>query len=171
MSRIYVGPTTLYDLGQVGELGLLTAMDGQLVVPEPVLAGITVEPAATALERFVDEEPVSTAVDEAEVERALDVLDADGTTPSVAIVAGILAHADHDDRYAVGVVTEDRRLRSIAEGFGASTTSSFGVVVRAALSDSSLKPGHVKRIVRRMDSYGLHMTGELRERAVGEAGG
>lgn len=171
MSRVYVGPTTLYDLGQVGELDLLTAVDGELAVPTPVVDEITVEPAATALDRFLETESVTTAIDETEVATAKDVLEVDAATPSVAIVAGILAHADPEDRYAVGVVTEDRRLRSIAEGFGASTTSSFGVVVRAALSDDSLKPGHVKRIVRRMDSYGLNMTGELRERAVGEASG
>lgn len=171
MSRIYVGPTTLFDLGQVGELDLLTALDGELVVPEPVVDEITVEPAETALARFLDEESVTTAVDETELASAKNVLDTEAVTPSVSIVAGILAHTDGDDRTAVGIVSEDRRLRSIAEGFGASTTSSFGVVVRAAVSDSSLKPGHVKRIVRRMDSHGLHMTGELRERAVGEASG
>ena len=171
MSRIYVGPTTLYDLGQVGELDLLTALDGELVIADPVAAEITVEPAATALERFRTEETVTTTLDEGEIDAARRVLDAEQTTASVAVVAGILAHADADDPTGVGVVSEDRRLRSLAEGFGASTTSSFGVVVRAALSDSSLKPGHVKRIVRRMDSYGLHMTGEMRERAVGEAGG
>lgn len=171
MSRIYVGPTTLYDLGQVGELDLLTALDGELVVPDPVAAEITVEPARTALDRFLDEEDVTTALDEGELDRARQVLDVEDVTASVAVVAGILAHVDSEDRTAVAVVSEDRRLRSLATGFGASTTSSFGVVVRAALSDSSLKPGHVKRIVRRIDSHGLHMTGELRERAVGEASG
>jgi len=171
VSRVYVGPTPLYDLGQVGELDLLTALDGQLVIPRPVIEEITVEPAETALERFIEEESIETAVDEAEIGAARDVLDVERTTASAAIVAGILAHTDPDDRTAVGVVSDDRRLRSITEGFGASSTSSFGVVVRAALSDSSLKPGHVKRIVRRMDSYGLHMTGEMRERAVGAANG
>lgn len=171
MTRIYVGPTTLYDLGQVGELELLTAFDGDLVVPEPVGDAIDVEPAATALEEFLERESVDSALEDDDVPRAQQVLDVDSTTPSVAIVAGILADADHEDRTAVAVVSEDRRLRSIAEGFGASVTSSFGVVVRAAVEDSTLKTGHVKRIVRRLDAHGLHMTGELRERAVGDVSG
>lgn len=171
MSRIYVGPTTLYDLGQVGELDLLTVLDGELVIPEPVAAEMTVEPVETALAEFLEEESIATDTDEATLDAAKDVLDVEAVTATAAVVAGVLAHADADDRTAVGVVSEDARLRSIAEGFGASTTSSFGVVVRAALADTTLKTSHVKRIVRRMDSHGLHMTGELRELAVGEAGG
>lgn len=171
MTRIYVGPTTLYDLGRVGELDLLTVFDGELAIPTSVVDEITVEPARTALAEFVESESITTAVDEDEFGRAKAVFDADDVTPSVAIVAGILAHADPDDRTAVAVVSGDRRLRSIAEGFGASVTSGFGVVARAAVEDTTLKPGHVKRIIRRMDSGGLHMTGELRERAIGEASG
>jgi hypothetical protein len=114
---------------------------------------------------------VTTTLAEGELARARSVLDATAVTPSVGVVAGILAHGDHDDRTAVGVVTEDRRLRSLAEGFGASVTSSFGVVVRAAVEDSTLKTSHVKRIVRRLDAHGLHMTGELRERALGDVSG
>ncbi len=35
-------------------------------------------------------------------------------------------------------------------------------------SGKSLEPTQAKRIVRRIDQHGMHLTGELRERAVGE---
>jgi len=171
VSRIYVGPTALYDLGQVGELDLLTSLDGTLVVPDEVAAEVDVEPARTALEHFLEAAPIETDTDVATLEKARSVLGDDAPTSSAAIVAGLLAHRDPDDRTVVAVVSEDRRLRRVGQGLGASVTSSFGVVIRAALSDPSIKPGHVKRIVKRMDRNGLHMTGEMRERAVGEAGG
>ncbi len=47
MTRIYVGPTALYSLGQVGELSLLDAFDGDIVIPEPVIDEVQVEPTAT----------------------------------------------------------------------------------------------------------------------------
>jgi len=171
MSRIYVGPTAIYDLGMVGELDLLTSLDGTLVVPDEVAAEVDVEPARTALETFLDDEPIETDTDIAALDRARKVLGDDAPTASAAVVAGLIAHRDPEDRTAVAVVSEDRRLRRVGQGFGASVTSSFGVVIRAALSTPSIKPGYVKRIVKRMDGHGLHMTGEMRERAVGEAGG
>ena len=84
------------------------------------------------------------------------------------MLAGVLAHRDSDDRAAVAVVSEDRTVRRMAQGLGAEVTSSFGVVVRAAIEDKYLKPTQAKRIVRRIDQHGTHLTGELRERAVGE---
>jgi len=48
---------------------------------------------------------------------------ADDTHEAV-ILAGVLAHVDSDDRTAVGVVSEDARLRTLAEGFGASASRS-----------------------------------------------
>mgnify|MGYP000480615639 FL=1 len=56
----------------------------------------------------------------------------------------------------------------MARGLGAEVTSSFGVVVRATLEDKYLSQSQAKRIVRRIDQHGMHLTGELRERAVGE---
>jgi hypothetical protein len=114
---------------------------------------------------------VETDTDIAALDRARKVLGDDAPTASAAVVAGLIAHQDPGDRTAVAVVSEDRRLRRVGQGLGASVTSSFGVVIRAALSDPSIKPGHVKRIVKRMDGNGLHMTGEWRARAAGDAGG
>ncbi|MFB6150485.1 MAG: hypothetical protein ABEJ40_01640 [Haloarculaceae archaeon] len=170
MTRVYVGPTSAYSLGTVGELDLLEHLDGQLVVPEAVAEQVTTDPAKTGLADFVDEADVSQAVPDRAYERATDVLGVEAGTHEAAILAGVLAHADPDDRTAVGVVSEDRRLRTLAEGLGATVTSGFGVVVRAAIEDKYLSRAQAKRIVRRMDDHGLGMTGELREQAVGEIG-
>lgn len=64
---------------------------------------------------------------EASVAEAARVAD---STHEAAVLAGVLAHGDPADRTAVGVVSEDARLRTLAEGLGAPVTSSFGVVVR-----------------------------------------
>jgi hypothetical protein len=115
VSRIYVGPTPLFDLGMVGELDLLTSMDGTLVVPEEVSAEITVEPAKTAMETFFEENPIERTTDEGTLEQARNILGDDAPTASAAVVAGLLAHRDSDDRTAVvsgdrlgGVNVEDR---------------------------------------------------------------
>lgn len=170
MTRVYVGPTALTALGSVGELDLLTHFDGRLVVP-PVVAGeVSTEPARTGLAEFLDECGVSQAVPERAHDRATDILGVDDGTHEAAILAGVLAHADPDDRTAVGVVSEDARLRTLAEGLGAAVTSSFGVVVRAASEDKYLSRTQAKRIVRRMDDQGLGMTGAVREQVVGDIG-
>ena len=171
MTRIYVGPTTVYSLGQVGELSLLTSFDGDVVVPDPVVAESTVEPAATNLEELLDGDDVETeSEDQADVERTGRLLGEKDVGAAASVIAGVLAHRDPEDRSAVAVVSEDRTVRRMARGLGAEVTSSFGVVVRATLEDKYLSPRQAKRIVRRIDQHGMHLTGELRERAVGEIG-
>ncbi|WP_277540261.1 hypothetical protein [Haloarcula laminariae] len=167
MTRIYVGPTAVYSLGQVGELALLDAFDGDVVVPGPVADAVDVEPAATNLAEYLDS-GVETSVDESRVERARSVLGDKDIGAAETVLAGVLAHRDRRDRSAVAVVSEDRTVRRTAQGLGAEVTSSFGVVVRAAIEDKYLSPTQAKRIVRRIDQHGMHLTGELRERAVGE---
>ena len=168
MTRIYVGPTVLYGLGQVGELPLLTHFDGRLVIPEAVRAAVDADPAKTALAEFVADEDVSTAVPSKALDRVRSMLDVDDETHEAVILAGVLAHRDPDDRSAVAVLSEDTHLRALAQSLGASVSSSYGVVARAAIEDKYLSPAAAKRIIRRIDKHGLHTTGELRERAVGE---
>ncbi|QIO22097.1 hypothetical protein [Haloarcula sp. JP-L23] len=168
MTRIYLGPTAVYSLGQVGELSLLEAFDGDVVIPDPVVEAVPVEPTATNLSEFLEGGDVETTVDEGQIERARSVLGEKDIGAAVTVLAGVLAHRDQSDRSAVAVVSEDRTVRRTAQGLGAEVTSSFGVVVRAAIEDKYLSPTQAKRIVRRIDQHGMHLTGELRERAVGE---
>lgn len=168
MTRIYVGPTAVYSLGQVGELSLLPSFDGEVVLPEAVREEVVVEPTATNLAALLDGDDVTIAEDDEYLDAAQSLLGEKDIGAALSVVAGVLAHRDPDDRAAVAVVSEDRTVRRMARGLGAEVTSSFGVVVRATLEDKYLSPSQAKRIVRRIDQHGLHLTGELRERAVGE---
>jgi len=168
VTRIYVGPTALYSLGQVGELSLLDSFDGDIVIPEPVIESVPVEPTGTNLAEYLDGNDVETAVDDGHIEQAHSLLGSKDLGAAVTVLAGVLAHRQDDDRSAVAVVSEDRTIRRTAQGLGAEVTSSFGVVVRATIEDKYLSPAQAKRIVRRIDQHGMHLTGELRERAVGE---
>jgi predicted nucleic acid-binding protein len=173
MILVDAGP--LYDLGQIGELELLPSFDGDLVIPEAVRSEVTVEPAATNLTRFVDEHDVGDEVRGAEEADEADcltdaraLLDATETTSDVVLIAGLLAARDRDADAAL--VSDDRRLRAIAEGLGATVTGTFGVVVRATTGDKYFSTPQAKRVIRRTDHHGLQMTGTLRERAIGEVG-
>lgn len=165
--ELYVDANVLYDLGQTGELELLSVLDGTLVIPERVSEEITVEPAATNLDRFLDEQDVETAPDiEDWIEDATHLLDADSETSDVSLVACLLGSRTRGDDAAL--VSDDRKLRAIAEGLDATVTGTFGVIVRAALDDKYFHTSQAKRVIRRMDHHGVQMTGRLREQAIGE---
>lgn len=165
--RVYVDATPLYDLGQVGDLDLLGVVDGDLTVPRAVVDELTVEPAATNLDRFLAEYAVDTDPEtEAWLDAAVQLLEASERTSDVHLVAGLLASRDRGEEFAL--VSDDRRLRAIADGLGATITGTFGIVVRASLDDKYFPKTQAKRVVRRTDHHGLQMTGQLRERAVGE---
>jgi predicted nucleic acid-binding protein len=72
------------------------------------------------------------------------------------------AAQDRDD--PVGVVSDNRRVRTVPRGLGATVTGTVGVVARA-VEERGLSVDEGREPVRRVDSHGLHMTGELREKA------
>jgi predicted nucleic acid-binding protein len=167
---ILVDATTLYELGQVGELELLDSFEGTIVVLDAVADEVTVEPAATNLERFLDEYDVTTTLDIDTFEAdAMALLDADERTSDVVLVAALLAGREREEDTAL--VSGDKRLRAIADGLDATVTSTFGVVVRAATDDKYFSTTQAKRVIRRTDHHGVQMTGTLRERAIGEVSG
>jgi predicted nucleic acid-binding protein len=164
---IYVDATPLYDLGQIGELELLASFEAELVIPQRVVDEITVEPAATNLARLLDEQPVETDPEiEAWIDDAKRLLDVAEETSDVALIACLLA-AREDDEDAI-LVSDDRRLRALAEGLGATVTGTFGLTARASMDDKYFSITQAKRVIRRTDHHGLQMTGQLRERAIGE---
>jgi predicted nucleic acid-binding protein len=164
---ILVGPVVLYELGMVGELGLLGAFEGDLVVPDAVIAEVDVEPAATNLARFLEETDAATAADTDAFEAdARALLGVDTLTADAVLVAALLAARDRGEDAAVA--SDDRRVRAVADGLGATVTGTFGTVARAASEDKYFRASQANRVVRRTDSHGLQMTGRLRERAVGE---
>lgn len=171
--RVYVDATPLYNLGMVGETELLGSLAGELVVPAAVQAEIDVEPAATNLDYLLEEEPVDTEPPIGEFrEQAGRLLDDDPATVDAAVIGGVLAEREAADGTPVcGFVSDDRRLRRLADGLGAAVASTFAVVVRTALMDKYFTASQAKRVLRRIDGHGLVTTGPLREQAVGGVGG
>lgn len=168
--RVYVDATPLYNLGTIGETDLLAALDGDLVVPEAVRAEVTTEPAAANLERLLADEEVTTGPDRSGyIERAAGLLGDDDWSVDTTLLAGVLAERDAvAERPCCGLVSDDRRVRRLADGLGASVTSTFGVVVRASLGDKYFPTSQAKRVIRRLDGHGLLTTGPLREQAIGD---
>lgn len=156
---VYVDATTLIALGNVGELELLRNFDGEIVVLPAVRDEVTTQPALKNVETFVGSDRVATEDDtcEEKLDEAREVLGEEDKNGDVWIVACILA------RDEVAVVSDDRRVRTVANGLGATVTGTVGVVVRAVTEGMSEKEG--KELVRRVDEHGLHMTAELREKA------
>lgn len=163
MTRIYVDATTLIALGTIGELALLESFDGTPVVLPSIRDEVTTEPAETNLERLCERAAIETTVSDLELddERAKDVLGEPDVNGDVRIIAAVLAHLEANDR--VAIVSDDRRLRTIAGGLGATVTGTIGVIVSAV--EAGLAEDEAKTVVRRVDEHGLHMTAELRAKA------
>lgn len=161
---IYGDASTLIALGSIAELGLLSAFDGDPVVPGPVLVEVTTEPARTNVDRFCDRDhvPVKPESSLRGMDQALEVLGEEEPTGDSSIVGEVLTETGADE--AVGVVSDDLRVRRVARGLGATVTGTIGVVVRN-VEANRLTGDEAKDVVRRVDGHGLHMTGELRERA------
>lgn len=157
---VYLDATTLIALGSVDELDLLTVFDRDLVVLDSVSEEVTSEPARTALRQFREARELGTSksVDGAVVERARETLGETERNGDVELIARVLAYDD------IGVVSDDQRVRTTARTLGATVTGTIGVVVRA-VSAGRITADEGKELVRRLDSHGLHLTGELREQA------
>ncbi|WP_458190925.1 hypothetical protein [Haladaptatus sp. NG-WS-4] len=161
--QVFIDATTLISLGTIGELNLLTNVAGDLVILPLVGAEVTTEPAQTNLTRFVNNHEVRTddpAVHD-RINQAKEVLGEPTENGDVHLIAAVLAYTN-DDR-SIGVISDDRRVRTTARGLGATVTGTIGVIVRAV--DEGLPPQDARELVDRVDSHGLHMTGNLREKA------
>lgn len=156
--RVYVDATTIIALGGVDRLELLEELDGDLGVFDRVAEEVTLEPAATNLETWLDSGGHRTAGKslEKQLSRAREVLDEPEENGDVYLVAAALADED------AAVVSDDRRVRTVCRGFGAKVTGTYGVVVRAVAE--GLPPEEAKEVVREIDRQGLHSTADLREK-------
>ena len=168
--EIYIDATALIALGDVGHLALLENVDGRCVVPETVAAEVTTQPTRTRVETLTDSDSgpptarLQTTIDipQNNLDAATDVLGESTTNGDTEIVASVLWMRDRGD--PVAVISDDRRVRTVANEFGAIVTGTIGVVVRAVRE--GLAADEAKAIVREIDSQGLHLTGELRETAL-----
>lgn len=160
MTKIYVDATTLIALGTINELELLTCFDGEIRIPDAVVQEVTTEPATTSLDQFIagGEPRIPTVVPNDELATAQEILGEDEPNGDSHLLAAVLADDD------VAVVSDDQRVRTTAQTLGANVTGTIGVIVRAV--EDGLPPAEAKELVRRIDGHGLHMTGELREKAL-----
>ncbi|GAA0282960.1 hypothetical protein [Halobacterium noricense] len=158
---VLVDATALIALGSVGRVDLLANLDGDVLVPETVVDEVTTEPARTNVSTFLDSQQVTDSVSDEFTADAQRLLGDERVHGDVELVAGVRSH--HADDRSVAVVSDDRRVRTVAEGLGATVTGTVGVVVRAV--HEGMDPEDAKDLVREIDSHGLHMTGELREKA------
>ena len=163
MTRIFLDATTLIALGTIGELKQLTSFTGELVILPAVKNEVTTEPAQTNLNRFIDQYAVETTDPAAQdrVQQAKAVLGENKQNGDVSLIAAVLADTAADR--PVGVVSDDQRVRTTARGLGATVTGTVGVIIRAV--EDGLDREEAYTLVRRIDSHGLHMTGELRDKA------
>ncbi|MFB6114113.1 MAG: hypothetical protein ABEJ58_08440 [Halodesulfurarchaeum sp.] len=163
MTRVFLDATTLISLGSIGELGLLRNFSGDLVVLPAVQSEVDTEPARTNLQSFLESHDIEYGDlgYEEQIPRAMSLLEEPERNGDVEIIAAVLTLRE-DDRPA-GVVSDDRRIRTTGDAFGATVTGTIGVVVRAVEEGLSESAG--LDILERIDSRGLHTTGELREKA------
>ena len=161
--RILLDATVLIGLGSVGELGLLRSFDGALVCCPAVREEVTTEPARTNLERFREVNGIGTDCPEGghHLDRAAELLGEEELSGDVQLVAACLSALNGDT--PVALVSDDRRLRTVADGLGATVTGTIGVIVRAVKEGLPASEG--VDLVQRLDDRGLHMTAELRDRA------
>jgi predicted nucleic acid-binding protein len=163
MNPVVVDATTLIALGRVGELDLLSNFDGRLVAATRVRREVTTEPASTNLDGFCETTCEVSEPEDPYLQEARSIMDEAVVTGDVAVIGHVLMHTDGNSDENVAVVSDDRRVRTIAEGLGADVTGTVGVVVRAV--HEGMAPETAKDLIRRLDDHGLHMTGELRETA------
>jgi predicted nucleic acid-binding protein len=160
---VLVDATTLIALGSVGRVDLLAHFDGSVLVPEQVADEVTTEPAETNMSAFLvdDQKWDSGNVPRGYLEQTTEMLGDDDGTGDAQILAGVLCHQNADR--TVAVASDDKRVRTVARGLGATVTGTVGVVVRAV--HEGMAADDAKDLIRDIDSHGLHMTGELREKA------
>ena len=171
MTAVYVGPVPLVGLGGIGRLDLLDALPDTPLVPLTVREQVTTEPARTNLRQLLDRGGARTDIpgDGGYDDAARATLGEPATTADVRLVAAVLEHGD--TVAGVWLVSDDRRVRTVARGLGAEVTGTVGLLVRAV--EQGLPPGEARGLLRDLDDHGLHATGRFLEAAdelIGEAG-
>jgi len=161
-----VDASVIIALGRQGRLDLLSCLD-EVTIPSLARDEVTGEPEASNLADFLEPAGADLVSPPAAViERAAVLLGDDLVTGDTAIIASIMAATDEaaTDEDSVGVISDDKRLRSIAGGLGAAVTGTIGLIVHN-VDEGQLTSAAAKRLVRDMERRGFHLTGELRDTA------
>ena len=163
MTWLYVDATVLIALGRVGELAKLTAFETPIVVLPTIQSEVTTQPAAANCETFCDRDCVTTSPPVTPAnDQAMDILGESTVNGDVQLIGAVLTHTAADE--SVGVISDDRRVRTVADGLGGQVTGTIGVLVRAV--EAGLSPAEARELVEQLDTNGLHMTAQLRSKAI-----
>lgn len=167
-TRVLIDATPLIALGQIGKLDLLTCFDGRINVVPEVENEVKTEPANTHLDRWLNDSEKETFVRIREgydsswtYNEAKQILGESDVNGDVQIVTVILVDETENE---FAVVSDDKNVRTVARSFGVAVTGTIGVIARA-IEERDMTAEEGKDLVRRVDRNGLHMTGELREKA------
>lgn len=161
-------------LSSVGELSLLRAIDGEIVVPRAVESEVVGDPGAVQLSAAVDDGWI-TVTDHPPTEalsRAADHLGADDSRslrerpveapaerPVVEGDTALLAHALSARQTAV-VVSDDKPLRETCKALSVAVSGSIGVLVRAVEVDAVDRQTAIDRLYA-MDEVGERLSASL----------
>lgn len=167
--RVCVDASAILALGKIGELELLTIFEGHIIFPPEVVEEVTSEPANTNLRQLISEtDPTEVGTDPtahpSAIEEAKEILGESERNGDVRLISQTLVFTEKDDTPPIAVVSDDMRVRTVARGLGATVTGTVGVIVRA-VEERDMTAEEGRGLVRQVDSHGLHMTGELREKA------
>lgn len=167
---ISVDATALIALGQIGELDLLLCLNQHITLEGEVLDEVSTEPARTNLGEFLNQDSVGASRGTGDLfdesaeaeEKAKDLLGEKEVNGDVRIISGVVRNKNTEDERII--ISDDKRVRTVANSLGATVTGTVGVIVRA-VEERDMTAEEGKDLVRQVDSHGLHMTGELREKA------
>ena len=95
-------------------------------------------------------------------DRAMEILGEPAVNGDVRLIGAVLAETAAAE--SVAVISDARRVRTVADGLGAQVTGTIGVLVRAV--EAGLPPAEAHDLVDRLDTHGLHMTAQLRSKAI-----
>ena len=157
LRRWVVNASPLILLGKAGQLGLLSALADQIVVPKAVVEEIGPKTDGKALLQAIAEDPPYTVVDNAVA--TLQILSWDLGAGETQVIANAQTHG------AERVVIDDLEARRCAKVMGLKVIGTLGIVGRAkamGLIDQA------QPVVRRLRETGLYVSDEVVRRLLSE---
>ena len=166
MRRVLVDVSAFITLAEIGHVGLLRGIDGQIEIPAVVQGEIVDGPAAGALERGTSQDPrwirTCSDPDQKDVAFASEQLGMEAVGERTHGDVALLAHAIGVDDPVV--VTDDNPLRKTCKALGIPLSGSIGVVI-AAVERGDLDPEAAKAALVAMDEVGARLSARLLRRA------
>lgn len=161
---LLVDASVFITLAEVGHVGLLRELAGNVVVPAAVYDEITDEPAASRLEAagldgwLRSHRPDSDFLEQAATHVIRFGSNAD-ESGDVSLLATAFAYGD-----PVVVVTDDKPLRKICKALGIEVSGSIGVLV-VSVETAELTAEDAKEVLYAVDAVGARLSASLVKRA------